>query len=319
METNNQRDGLLRQPAKFDLEYLRQRILGLVQNGGPSVSEYQELTDTINQAAAAVKCGELLAADVLKIWGGCGDAVTSTKTMQGFVWLKPHGYAGDFEVIDRIYQCWISPEPRLAKWDEYFHSQAAPRAVRNRKAYFQSWLRQCEEQNPDHEIRVLNIGSGPSRDVFEYLNGYKNSRAFFECVDQEPKAIAYAKNVCRSFLDRIEFHQANALRYRPVRPPHLIWSAGLFDYLNDRIAIALLRRMWRWLPPGGELVIGNFSLVNPTRAWMEVGGWFLQHRSESDLATLARQAGIPNSAIRVNCEPEKVNLFLHAKRVAGPE
>jgi len=313
METNNQRDALLRQPAGFDLEYLRQRILVLVQNGGPTVLEYQELTNTINQAAAAVKRGEILAADVLKIWG---NAVNSTNTIQGFVNLKPHGYAGDFEVIDRIYQCWISPDPRLAKWDEFFHTQAAPRAVRNRKTYFQSWLRQWEEQNPTPEIRVLNIASGPCRDVFEYLNGYQNSRAFFECVDQETKAIAYAKNVCRGFLDRIEFYQANALRYRPVRPPHLIWSAGLFDYLNDRIAISLLRRMWRWLPSGGELVVGNFSLANSSRGWMELGDWILQHRSESDLTTLARQAGIPESAIRVDCEPEKVNLFLHAKRTA---
>lgn len=190
--------------------------------------------------------------------------------------------------------------------------------MRNRKAYFQSWLRQWEECNHSHEIRVLNLGCGPCRDVFEYLSRYKNSDAVFECVDHEPKAIAYAKNICRSFLSRVEFQQANALRYHPLRQPRLIWSAGLFDYLNNRLATLLLRRLWRLLPQVGELVIGNFSPVNSTRAYMELlGGWILHHRSESDLAALARQAGIPHNAIRIEHESEKVNLFLHAQRTAN--
>jgi extracellular factor (EF) 3-hydroxypalmitic acid methyl ester biosynthesis protein len=97
----------------------------------------------------------------------------------------------------------------------------------------------------------------------------------------------------------------------------LIWSAGLFDYLNNRPATLLLRRLWRWVPPGGELVIGNFSTANSTRAYMEfMGSWTLHHRTESDLASLACQAGIPDNAIRIEHEPEKVNLFLHAKRTA---
>src|ERR1019366_7890283 len=158
MEIKNSRDALLRQRAEFDLEIHRQMLLRLVSNGGPTISEYSELTDLINEAAAAAQRGELSADDLRNVWGGIGDAVTSTKTMQGFVWLKPHGYAGDFEIIDRIYQQWISPDHRLAKWDEYFHTLASSRAVRNRKAYFQSWLREWEERNLSHEIRVLNIG-----------------------------------------------------------------------------------------------------------------------------------------------------------------
>ena len=117
MEIKNPRDALIRQRAEFDLEIHRQMLLRLVSNGGPTISEYSELTDLINEAAAAAQRGELSADDLRNVWGGIGDAVTSTKTMQGFVWLKPHGYAGDFEIIDRIYQQWISPDHRLAKWD----------------------------------------------------------------------------------------------------------------------------------------------------------------------------------------------------------
>ena len=54
--------------------------------------------------------------------------------------LKPRGYHGDFEIIDAIYMERINPHPALEKWDRYFHAQAAPQAVRNRKAYFHDLL-----------------------------------------------------------------------------------------------------------------------------------------------------------------------------------
>ena len=235
--------------------------------------------------------------------------------MQGFVWMKPHGHAGDFEIIDRIYQCWISPDPHLAKWDEYFHAQAAPRAVRNRKAYFLSWLHFQEKHNSHDKFLVLDLGSGSGRDVFEYISQNGTSRAVFECVDHDTMAIAYAQNLCAEFLDRIDFQETNVLRYQPLSQPHLVWSAGLFDYLSDRLALLLLRRLWRLLLPHGELVIGNFSPANPTRAYMELlGGWSLHHRSEKDLLNLATKAGIPTSAVEINREPENINLFLHARK-----
>ena len=301
--------------CEFNLESHRRFLQRLVENGGPTALEYEELTNSINQAAAAVERDVLAADDLRHIWSGLGDAVTSTKTMQGFVWMKPHGYTGDFEIIDRIYQCWISPDPRLAKWDEYFHAQAAPRAVRNRKTYFLSWLRSQETQNNHDKLRVLNLGSGSGRDVFEYVSRNGISRAVFECVDHDAKAIAYAKSLCAGFLDRIKLHQANALRYQPSSQPYLIWSAGLFDYLNGRLALLLLRRLWRWLPLNGELVIGNFSPANPTRAYMELlGGWSLHYRSEGDLRNLAVRAGIPIGAVQINRERENINLFLHARK-----
>lgn len=57
-----------------------------------------------------------------------GDAM-SPKTMQGFALQKPHGYAGDYEIIDKIYTETVSHDRALTKWDLYFHAQHAPRAV----------------------------------------------------------------------------------------------------------------------------------------------------------------------------------------------
>ncbi|MCY1307908.1 hypothetical protein D9M70_578740 [compost metagenome] len=59
------------------------------------------------------------------------------------------------------------------------------------------------------------------------------------------------------------------------------------------------------------MVIGNFTEPNHSRAYMEFGGWFLTHRSEEQLHTLATRAALACESIRVEREPTGLNLFLH--------
>jgi extracellular factor (EF) 3-hydroxypalmitic acid methyl ester biosynthesis protein len=66
-----------------------------------------------------------------------------------------------------------------------------------------------------------------------------------------------------------------------------IYSMGLFDYLNSRVAKAVLNRLYQLLKPGGKLVVGNFNVSNPSRYYMEYwGDWFLIHRTEEEFRSL---------------------------------
>jgi extracellular factor (EF) 3-hydroxypalmitic acid methyl ester biosynthesis protein len=49
-----------------------------------------------------------------------------------------------------------------------------------------------------------------------------------------------------------------------------IYSAGLFDYLNDRVVRTAGARLVDALAPGGTALIGNFDVANPTRPLMEL-------------------------------------------------
>jgi hypothetical protein len=65
-------------------------------------------------------------------------------------------------------------------------------------------------------------------------------------------------------------------------------------------------------PQQGEIIIGNFSVSNPTRAYMEKGvAWYLFHRTPEQLRHLALKAGMQEEQIEVKTEPLGVNLFLH--------
>lgn len=290
-------------------------IKKMVAKGGPDAEDYAPLNAWIEELGAQFQRGELSPEQIAELRNAFGAAL-SPQTMQGFMLLKPHGYAGDFEIIDRIYRRHMSDDPVLHKWDEFAHTSQATQAVRNRKDYFLDLLRRLDNADcPQTNLHVLNVASGPGRDLFEFLVASPQTRLRFDCVENDPKAIAYASELCGDFLDLITFHECNAFLFESPTRFQLVWSAGLFDYFNDRYFKALLEQLYEMVDAGGELVIGNFSDDNSTRPYMElVCEWFLEHRSREHLIQLAQECGIERDLIRVGEEGEGVNLFLHIRK-----
>lgn len=292
-----------------EIEYLKI----LEKNGGPTESQYEELKEFYTSVNRKRKQGIMTDDDVLALWQSVPEVLCTTDTLQGYVVLKPRGYDGDFVIIERIYSGWLSPREHLVNWDRFFHVQAAPRAVINRKDYCINILRSLNDQDIHRD--VLNIGCGPIQDIVEFLSAGK-SKVFFECVDYDKGAIEYSFNKAQKMglLSHIEFHRDNAFKFKPSKQYDLIWSAGLFDYLNEDTFKMLLSKLLVFVKPGGQLVVGNFSLNNPCRDWMECGRWFLHHRSPDDLIKIATDCGVPGERVVVQSEPLGVNLFLHISR-----
>lgn len=289
----------------------------LVAAGGPTPDEYAAFGRWLDQIAAEAGDGRLSEGELRALRAAFGRAL-SLETNQGFGLRKPHGYSGDFEIIDRMYREHVSDDPALRNWDLYFHAQDGPRAVRHRKAYFLALARSVARATPaGRPVSILDVASGPARDIAELLASTPDPRLAVECVDADADAIAYAREVCRPHLDRVTFTHANALRYRTEQRFRLVWSAGLFDYFGDKGFQFLLERLLGLLTDDGELVIGNFSPRNRSRDYMEViGDWPLFHRTEADLVRLAETCGVAPADVRVGQEPTGVNLFLHIKRGA---
>lgn len=294
------------------LQGFRDFLVSIQSNGSQDTEWSSEFCGWLLRLEGETSAGNLSGEDVRAVWHEVAAEALTINTCQGYVCAKPRGYDGDFEIIERIYARWRSPNPALAKWDDFFHAQVAPRAVRNWKRYFLDWLANWESRSNGDGIRLINVGSGPARDVFEHFTARPESRVQVECVDSDPEAIGHAAALCAPFAARLRFHHTNALRFRPHGQFHLIWSGGLFDYLRDDLFVRLLRRLWSALSPGGELVVGNFSPANVSRSYMELlGRWVLIHRSEAELTVLALRSGVPEEAVRVAAEAEGVNLFLH--------
>lgn len=285
------------------LDYLQ----SLAANGGPEPYQYDELNSWFHRASSSVR--SLPKVELMQLWDSFGK-VFSVETLQGFSARKPHGYAGDFDIMERIYTRHASPDPDLCRWDQFFHWQAACKAVCNRKTYFKDIMQRLQSANPD--ARVLDVASGSCRDIHEYLEENPQSRLTFDCIDLDEKAIAYARKLVPT--PQVRLWQGNAFRHTfPSRHYDVVWSAGLFDYLDDRRFFVLLRRLARTVKPGGELIIGNFTEPNQSRAYMEFGDWMLIHRTGDQLLALAAQANIAHTEINIRQEPIGLNLFMHIR------
>lgn len=287
------------------------KLISFIEAGGPEENEYDELTgiwDSLNLEKEDTSSKKLTTDKLLHLFG----VDFLNQTIQGFGYRKPHGYAGDFEIIDKIYLQKINADKKFQKWDKYFHSQHATIAVRNRKNYFIKIVKEmCSGVN--RPLRILNIASGPCRDVLELLEQIPIESVKIHCVEMDPKAIDYARNVLGPFSNYVEITQKNIFKFYTDDKFDLIWSAGLFDYFDNDTFIQLLSRFSFWCAPSGEIVIGNFSVSNPSRSYMEkAGDWYLFHRTDDELRKLALKAGFKNEQLEVRSEALGVNLFLHA-------
>ena len=278
------------------IDYIRY----IVAKGGPVGNEIKKLQEAVN----AVRSKE----DIIEL-NIVLHAHLTLDTMVGHTYLKPYGYAGDFEIIEKIYAQKRHADPVIDAWDQFYHSLDACDAVRNRKTYFKQIMVTALESGAKN---VLILGSGPCMDLYEYLTENPNNTIQFTCVDIDEKAIQYASEKNAAFLDNITFVHKNIFRFNTMERYDLIWSAGLFDYLNDDQFVFVIKKMRAFLQEQGKMIIGNFSENNPSQYCMEVmGDWYLNHRSPELLTELGLRAGFKSENIAVDQEDLGINLFIH--------
>ncbi|MEB0262566.1 MULTISPECIES: class I SAM-dependent methyltransferase [unclassified Mucilaginibacter] len=288
---------------------LLERITKIISQEGPTVEEFGEFTIVVNELVRQISENKLSHAQLQNLKNNC-EFLKDERSIMGHILTKPYGYAGDFHIIDRIYT--QDTSAKFSKWDRYSLSNSAAQAVRNRKDYFKEKVMHSLKEGES----LLNIASGPARDLYELYNENPILDIKTTCVEMDEKAISYARVLNKHYLDKITFIQKSIFRFNTENKFNIIWSAGLFDYFDNKAFIMLLKKFKEWLKNDGEIIIGNFNENhNPSRAYMEFfGDWYLNHRTEEQIYHLARQAGYDQLNITVGREPENVNLFLHLRK-----
>ncbi len=237
---------------------------------------------------------------------------------------KPHGYAGDFEMLDQIAHDQIDQELLPGAFDRYFQDQAAPKAVRNRTQQIADQIVQTVRRRSDH-VKICSVGSGPAADLkraIEQLETNETSRMEVALFDLDPTALELAKSRLEAFQVNVNAHRVNLFRIARVQKlsslladSDLIFCSGLFDYLSHDDAVGMLRMFWQQLRQDGRLMAFNFSTQNRSRAYMEwFGNWYLVYRTIDQMRQLALDAGWSDDQFTVRSEAENVNLFIEAHK-----
>jgi extracellular factor (EF) 3-hydroxypalmitic acid methyl ester biosynthesis protein len=96
----------------------------------------------------------------------------------------------------------------------------------------------------------------------------------------------------------------------------LVYCAGLFDYMSDRICKRLMNIFYDLLAPGGLLIATNVDASKPFRHSMEfILEWHLICRNGDQFAALNPDKAPPGH-FQVMHEHTGVNVFLEVRKPA---
>jgi extracellular factor (EF) 3-hydroxypalmitic acid methyl ester biosynthesis protein len=245
---------------------------------------------------------------------------------------KPLGYAGDYEMMNMILRNGLEGTSLYAKLtNAYLLDQVGPQAVRNRVGYLYGKIADetCRVARLGRRANIYNIACGPAREVENFLSEHPLAdQTQFHFLDFDAETLEYAgsrmEKVRRSRnlktqvkLVRKSVHQMLRSNGKPMTGEEgydLIYSSGLYDYLNDRVIKALNTYLYDRLRPGGLLTVGNFAPNMPVRNFIEhFLEWFLIYRNADQMADLApHQASLADC--RVVAEPTGTNIFLEVRK-----
>lgn len=237
---------------------------------------------------------------------------------------KPYGYSGDFQIIDWIYQNKPSSTGYDRLFDNYFMASAISKAVRNRKEDFKRIIAEniCNKSKP---VRVMNLASGPAREIKEIFDeiDFFAKDIFFDCYDTEKDAHDYAKQLMKD-RDNVNYFLENALRIAGSRNINeriyakydVIYSMGLFDYLNYKISVRLIQNLRKLLKKDGVLIVADVrnKYLNPSVFYMEwAGDWNLIYRNDQEFKQIFIDSGFKVVDLEQRFEEQGIIQYIIAR------
>lgn len=240
-------------------------------------------------------------------------------------YFKPKGYAGDFLMMEHIYAKIPKGEGRLGEIiDAFCLERPGSLAIHGRRKLLKKMLKEKTEPfaSKGKKRRIMNLACGPNRELFDFLQECQWTE-YIEalCVDIDPDALQYTHTHVDTFPHRatVKLMNENVIKWSLGRVSHqigkmdIIYSAGLCDYLDDKLFQALIRQCFQSLNIGGTLLLGNFTTYPDYLFLDKLLKWELLYRDADDLLALFEQTPFGDN-VEIIAEEENVNLFAMATK-----
>jgi extracellular factor (EF) 3-hydroxypalmitic acid methyl ester biosynthesis protein len=233
---------------------------------------------------------------------------------------KPLGYPGDFKIIYDIYLNSPKTQGFERLFDNYFQMSAVAVAVRNRKEDFKRIILEHISKIDNTPVRIMNLASGSAKEVGElFLEGNISENVFLDFFDHDKRALDFSRNLLPKPTS-VRFFKKNAYRIAAARDISksipdkydLIYSAGLFDYLNHKTSVRLCENLKKILTPNGLLLVSNMrdKYSNPSVHFMEwAGDWNLIYRNEDEFTKIFTDAKFTKSNVKIEYEQQGVMQY----------
>lgn len=244
---------------------------------------------------------------------------------------KPLGYAGDYEMVNMILRDPYEGSSLFAKVVNYhFWKQAPAEAHRNRIIQLLEKLREEIESigRKGRKVKIFNMGCGPAQEIQSLLTQDDLcEKAELTLLDFNDETLAYTaqllenlrrqygrRTVIKTIKKSVNQILKESLKGVEGEKYDMVYCAGLFDYLSDRICKRMVSIFYEMLVPGGVLMVTNVDVSNPSRQHMEYFmEWHLVYRNSEQMKELAPD-GVQPEQIRVFKDVTGVNIFMEVRK-----
>lgn len=240
---------------------------------------------------------------------------------------KPLGYAGDYEMVNMMLREPSEGPTIYAQLINTLYLRTGPaQAHRNRIDILVDWLRQRIRKTVarGRQPRILNIGCGPAIELQQLIRKeVLLAQCLIKLVDFSAETLEYTKDkleeasresgirpqieYCHDSVHRLLKRASKQAEEDYAEKFDIVYCAGLFDYLSDRVCARLLGLFCQWSEAQSEILATNVHPSNPTRHWMEyLLEWYLIYRDERQMHQIAKDLGRQE----VFVDDTGINVFL---------
>jgi SAM-dependent methyltransferase len=249
-------------------------------------------------------------------------------------YLKPLGYPGDYQVMLYYYNKSFEGDSVFAK---VFHRIVIEHPMAHGVCTRKDMIVELMENEHDRVLRdrrdpvfrVASLGCGPAREVSEFIAKRRTwpGSAVWTLIDQEEEALGIAYRACRreigqwgspGQLSLLNLSFVQMLNEGvPLNEPEsqdFVYCTGLFDYIKESRAQAIISTLYDLVAPGGLLSVGN-AIAPQDCFWTPefLGDWTMLYRTREQVARLG--ALLPPSAQQeVVVEPGNAYYFLNVRK-----
>ncbi|MCM8774530.1 MAG: class I SAM-dependent methyltransferase family protein, partial [Candidatus Omnitrophica bacterium] len=249
-------------------------------------------------------------------------------TIVKYAFEKPRGYAGDYKMLEIIYDNKPISKNMGVYFDNNFLKSPYAVAVRIRKDHLREILQRFFNETKLNKLNILNIACGSCREIRELLPSLKTkSSIIFNCLDWDEEALKFSqgmllpikpKNVEFKFIKEdimnIIKNESTALS---LGKQDLIYSIGLIDYLPDRVLKKLIYVLYQLLQKNGRLILTHknrektFPPIPPD--WF--CDWKFVPRNKEEVIELFYACGISEFSLSIDSDDfEYIHYFTVIKR-----
>ena len=244
--------------------------------------------------------------------------------------FKPRGYAGDAVMIDYIYgtgDVALLPDGAAAKSLFAYTSSSPPsRAVRYRRHRLADLIDTCATEQihrSQRGLRILSVAAGHGREL-ELSAAFRSGLiSEFVALDQDAASLeelnrTYASGATK--ITTLEMGVKSLLGGKHgLGSFDLIYSAGLYDYLDTPLATRLTAKLFSLLNPNGRLMYANFATDIFGIGYMEAAmDWWLIYRDAQQTRALSDE--IDKTQVKTMTEytdPGRNIYFVELERADG--